>query len=191
MSREKRPEDSSYYRAPGGGLLQGDIFRDIPLAYPLPADELILEGEPFEASGTRRFLSGPLEFGFAMLLTPACSMTAQGVGDDELYAHPVRTIAPIQPLEDLVNTEAIKSTTVDDIRKLDHAANYMYLPANNKLGIPESMALLYMPATMHHDIIIDQRIAQLQHEGAQQLHRKLVMYYTSWVAPRSQFEPTT
>jgi hypothetical protein len=54
---------------------QGDLFRDMPLAYPLPADELVVEEE---SGGSRRFLSGPLEFGPAMLITPSCSLGAQG-----------------------------------------------------------------------------------------------------------------
>src|SRR5881392_3380217 len=84
--RPERPSDADYYERDRVELFsQGDLFRDVPLAYPLPADELVVD----EASGgSRRFLSGPLEFGPAMLITPSCSLGAQGVAG---YGHPVRT----------------------------------------------------------------------------------------------------
>lgn len=105
--------------------------------------------------------------------------------------HPVRTLVPVRPLDELIEIGAIKTANVDDIRKFDHTVNYMYLPANTELAMPESMALFYMPVTLHHDIIVDQRLAQLQYEAAQQLQRKLVRFYTSVDASREQFEPTT
>ena len=67
-TRPERPPDAEYYERDRVELFsQGDLFRDVPLAYPLPADELLVD----EASGGgRRFLSGPLAFGPAMLITP-------------------------------------------------------------------------------------------------------------------------
>src|SRR6266487_1874266 len=80
--RPERPRDADYYEQDRVELFsQGDLFRDVPLAYPLPADELVVDNE----SGGRRFLSGPLEFGPAMLITPSCSLGAQGGGG---HAHP-------------------------------------------------------------------------------------------------------
>lgn len=83
MPRPKRPRDADYYKRDRVDLFsQGDLFRDVPLAYPLPADELVVDDE---SGGSRRFLSGPLEFGPAMLITPSCSLGAQGtIG----YGHP-------------------------------------------------------------------------------------------------------
>src|ERR687887_2145922 len=94
--RPERPLDAGYYERDRVELFsQGDLFRDVPLAYPLPADELVID----EREGDRRFLSGPLEFGPAMLITPSCSLGAQGpVG----YGHPVRTLVPVFPLAALV-----------------------------------------------------------------------------------------
>jgi hypothetical protein len=74
-------------------------------------------------------------------------------------------------------------------RKYDSLINYMYLPADVANGQPESMAFLYMPVTMHHDMIDGQRTTQLTVEGARQLHRKLVWFQTSWLEPRATFEP--
>ena len=69
MPRPERPRDADYYERDRVELFsQGDLFRDVPLAYPLPADELVLDEE---SGGSRRFLSGPLEFGPAMLITRA------------------------------------------------------------------------------------------------------------------------
>ncbi len=74
--RPERPADADYYERDRVELFsQGDLFCDMPLAYPMPADELVVDEE---GGGSRRFLSGPLEFGTAMLITPSCSLAAQG-----------------------------------------------------------------------------------------------------------------
>ena len=80
----ERPGDADYYERDRVDLFsQGDLFRDVPLAYPLPADEVVVDEE---SGGRRRFLSGPLEFGPAMLITPSCSLGAQGGGANFLIA---------------------------------------------------------------------------------------------------------
>jgi hypothetical protein len=92
-TRPERPPDAEYYKRERVELFsQGDLFRDVPLAYPMPADDLIMDEAPGE--GGRRFLSGPLRFGPAMLITPNCSLSAQGVAG---YSHPVRTLVPVIP----------------------------------------------------------------------------------------------
>jgi hypothetical protein len=74
---DHRPGDDEYYEQDRTGLFsQGDIFRDVPLAYPTALEETEDDGEPHEraedwlTAGKRRFLSGPLDFGPAMLITP-------------------------------------------------------------------------------------------------------------------------
>src|SRR6266498_2946551 len=122
--RPERPSDAEYYERDRVELLsQGDLFRDVPLAYPLPADELLVD----EASrGSRRFLSG----------------------------HPVRTLVPVIPLAQLVEQGIVKETAIADLRRFDHLINYMYLPPLDvdevEFSMPESVALLYMPVTLHH-----------------------------------------
>lgn len=65
-TRPERPTDADYYeRDRVERFSQGDVFRDVPLAYPSPADELLIADEL--AGASRRFLSGPLTFGPAML----------------------------------------------------------------------------------------------------------------------------
>jgi hypothetical protein len=180
MARPERPSDGDYYERDRVQLFsQGDLFRDVPLAYPLPADELVID----EASGgSRRFLSGPLEFGPAMLITPSCSLGAQGAAG---YGHPVRTLVPIAPLAGLVDHGVVKETALVDLRRFDHLVNYMYLPPLefDELGfsMPESLALLYMPVTLHHAFLDGQRVSQLAYAGAQQLQRKLVWFYSGWL----------
>ena len=45
-SRPERPADADYYERDRVELIsQGDVFRDVPLAYPLPANELVVEAE--------------------------------------------------------------------------------------------------------------------------------------------------
>jgi hypothetical protein len=74
-------------------------------------------------------------------------------------------------------------------RSRDSLINYMYFPPDLDLGLAESMALLYMPVTLHHDMIVDQRIAQLTRDAAQQLQKKLVWHSSSMLLSRSEFEP--
>ena len=180
MPRPERPSDADYYERDRVELFsQGDLFRDIPLAYPLPAEELVVEAE---GAGGRRFLSGPLDFGPAMLVTPSCSLAAQGTPG---YGHPVRTLVPILPLTELVDRGVVKETALDDLRRFDHLVNYMYLPplevAELEFSMLESVALLYMPVTLHHAFLEGQRVSQLAYRGAQQLQRKLVWFYSGWL----------
>jgi hypothetical protein len=180
-TRPERPADVGYYERDRVKLFsQGDLFRDIPLAYPLPADELVIDEA--EDGGSRRFLSGPLEFGSAMLITPSCSLGAQAGGG---YAHPVRTLVPVLPLAGLVERDVVKETALDDLRRFDHLINYMYLPPLKvdelDFAMPESVALLYMPVTLHHALLEGQRVSQLAYSGAQQLQRKLVWFYSGWL----------
>jgi hypothetical protein len=179
--RPERPPDADYYERDHRVELfsQGDLFRDMPRAYPLPADELVVDEE---SGGSRRFLSGPLEFGPAMLITPSCSLGAQRSSG---YAHPVRTLLPVLPLAELVEQGVVKETALDDLRRFDHLINYLYLPPLDvdelEFSMPESVALLYMPVTLHHAFLEGQRVSQLAYRGAQQLQRKLVWFYSGWL----------
>ena len=177
--RPERPSDAEYYERDRVELFsQGDLFRDVPLAYPLPAEELVVD----ERSSGRRFLSGPLEFGPAMLITPSCSLGAQGAAG---YGHPVRTLVPVIPLAQVVERGIVKETALADLRRFDHLINYMYLPPLDvdelEFSMPESIALLYMPVTLHHAFLEGQRVSQLAYRGAQQLQRKLVWFYSGWL----------
>lgn len=168
--------------------LQGDLFRDVPQAYPLPADEVILEEGATKHDGIRRrFLSGPFDAGFGLLVSPTCAMWAQGVEGE--YAHPVRALLVVRPVEDLMASGALTEDNRALTRKYDNLINYMYLPALEEVGLPESMAFLYMPVTLHHDLIDGQRVAQLGPEAVLQLHRKLVWHATSLQVPREDFRP--
>ena len=179
--RPERPSDAEYYERDRVELFsQGDVFRDVPLAYPLPADELVVDDAKREDS--RRFLSGPLEFGAAMLVTPSCSLGAQGAAG---YGHPVRTLVPVIPVAELVKRGVVKETALADLRRFDHLINYMYLPPLDvdelECSMPASVALLYMPVTLHHAFLEGQRVSQLAYRGAQQLQRKLVWFYSGWL----------
>lgn len=143
-SRPERPADADYYERGRVELIsQGDVFRDVPLAYPLPANELVVEAG---IGSSRSFLSGPLEFGPAILITPSCSLGAQGAAG---YGHPVRTLVPGLPLAHLVERGVVKEAALPGIRRFDLLINYMYLPSLDvdelEFSMPESVALLYMP----------------------------------------------
>jgi hypothetical protein len=117
-----------------------------------------------------------------MLVTPSCSLAAQGTTG---YGHPVRTLVPVIPLAELVTRSIVKEATVGDLRRFDHLINYMFMPPLEveelEFSMPESVALLYMPVTLHHDFLEGQRVSQLAYRGAQQLQRKLVWFYSGWL----------
>ena len=177
---EPRPADEAYFADRTSYVRQGDLFREVPRAYPWPPDAIN------HAAGSRKFLAGPFDSGFAMLLTPTCSMVAQGKSDG--YAHPVRTLAPVIPLEKLVAEGAVKEGALQDLRTHDHLVNYFYLPALEEAEMPESLALLYAGITMHHDYLYDHRIAQLSEEAAVHLKYKLCALSTGSLFSHEDFE---
>ena len=191
---DHRPADEEYYEQHRTDLFsQGDLFGDVPLGYPTVLHEADEEqGEADEragdwlTAGKRRFLSGPLDFGPAMLITPTCAMSAQG---DTGYAHPVRTLVVVRPLQDIVDRGILSDDQAADLRRRDRFANYMYLPATSDGELPESVALLYYPVTLHHDFLEGNRITQLAYEGARQLQRKLGIFYAGFEVDRVDFDP--
>ena len=135
--------------------------------------------------GKRKFLSGPFEPGFGLLLSPTCSMHAQGA---EGYAHPVRMLAPVLSVEHLVEQGGIKETALDDLRTYDHLVNYLYLPAITEQDFPESLALLYGVITIHHDYLEERRIAQFSEEAAVHLKFKLTAFFGGSLFSHEDFE---
>jgi hypothetical protein len=121
-----------------------------------------------------------------MLLTPTCSMMAQGKPGS--YAHPVRSLAPIISLEELVAAGAVKEGALEDLRTHDHLINYLYLPSIGEAGMPESLALLHAGITVHHDYLEDHRIAQLSEEAAVHLKYKLCALNTGSLFSHVDFE---
>jgi hypothetical protein len=97
----------------------------------------------------------------------------------------VRTLVPLVPLARLVTQGVVKESALADLRRFDHLVNYMYLPPleveTPDFSMPESLALLYMPVTLHHAFLEGQRVSQLTYRGAQQLQRKLVWFYSGWL----------
>jgi hypothetical protein len=180
---EQRPDDAGYYVRDRTSLFsQGDVFADVPLTFP-GVGAFVAEHE-----GSRFFLSGPLEPGPAILITPTCQMSAQGAGEG--YAHNVRTLVPIRTVDELVTAGAVKAASLQNVRSIDNLSNYMYLPAlDGQYG--ESLALLYMPITIEHELLSNTatRVSQLAPEGARQLLRKLVLCCSNIPIPRRYFKP--
>ncbi len=117
-----------------------------------------------------------LEFGPAMLITPSCSLGAQGAAE---LRSPSSNTRPSDAARRGRRPRSRGEATLADLRRFDHLINYMYLPPLEvdelEFSIPESLALLYMPVTLHHAFLEGQRVSQLAYRGAQQrLQRKLV-----------------
>jgi hypothetical protein len=170
----QRPTDDEYYVAPwSASFLQGDIFKDVPLGFAAPPDAVVM------AEGERRFITGPFDAGPAMLLSPSCAIAAQGRGvAPGTYAHPARILAPIRPVSQLVEQGALSDQNLALLRA-DRLRNYFYLPAQG--DTPEGVALLYLPITVHHDVIRDERTAQLTGKAFWHLRVKLMAFYGSFL----------
>lgn len=123
-----------------------------------------------------------------MLLTPTCSMRAQQ-STDVAYAHPIRVLAVVRPVQELVDHGILNADRLGIMRKYDGLMNYMYLPESSPMDLPESVALLYMTVILHHDMIEGQRVTQLAYEGVQQLQRKLVLFASGLPVDRNEFKP--
>ena len=134
MSSERRPT-GLYYEVRTELLSQGDIFDDVPLAYPTVADEIVADSEEVVES-SRRFLSGPFDIGKAMLITPTCCMRAQPSGQG--YAHPVRTLVPIRTINELMEMGIFDESKRGLADRRDGLINYMYLPADTAIALEES-----------------------------------------------------
>jgi hypothetical protein len=187
-SKLQRPPDDAYYVEPWSDtFLQGDLFRDVPVAIPAPPDAVVM------AEGERRFVSGPFDAGPAMLISPSCAIAAQGPNvSPGSYAHPARTLVPIRPVDELVDAGAIPEHNLGNLRA-DRLVNYLYLPAVS--DIPVSAALLYMPVTVHHDVIAHDRFAQLTGAAFWHLRVKLMAFVGGFLLDPSELgdvpEPTS
>ncbi len=162
-------------------MLQGDIFLNVPLAMIAPPDAVVI------SEGDRRFVTGPFDAGPAMLISPSCVIAAQGEATEPgQYAHPARTLVPIRPLEQLVKAEAIAERNLGHARS-DRLPNYLYLPEGPDW--PESMVLLYLPITVHHDVIAQDRAVQLSGSAFWHLRYKLMAYIGGFKVHPDEFGP--
>lgn len=173
-SKFQRPADDDYYVDPWSDtFLQGDVFKDVPIAITAPPDAVVM------AEGERRFVSGPFDAGPAMLISPSCAIAAQGTtGASGAYAHPARMLIPIRPVGELVAAGAVGEHNLGNLRA-DRLRNYLYLPATEHY--PESAALLYLVITMHHDVITQDRVAQLTGAAFWHLRVKLMAFFSAFL----------
>jgi hypothetical protein len=178
-SKLQRPADTDYYVRPWSDtFLQGDLFRNVPLAIAAPPDAIVM------AEGERRFVSGPFDAGPAILISPSCAIAAQGpAAAPGSYAHPARILVPIRPVDELVAAGAVANHNLALLRA-DRLRNYLYLPATEEFA--EGAALLYMPITMHHDVIAHERIAQLTGTAFWHLRVKLMAFFGGFLLAPSE-----
>jgi hypothetical protein len=149
------------------------------LAVPAPPDAVL------RVEGERRFLSGPFEAGPAMLISPSCTIAAHG-GAAGTYATPHRTLVPIRSVSELLANGAISEENLGNVRS-DRMRNYLYLPTSSKFV--ESAALLYMPITVHHDVIVNERFAQLSGAAYWHLRVKLMAYAGGFLLDPTELGP--
>jgi hypothetical protein len=114
-------------------------------------------------------------------------MRSQTPGRD--YAHPVRTLVPLRPVAELTQIGILDVSKHRLAEMRDSLINYMYVPAAPAIDLAESLALLYMPVTLHHDMIAESRLSQLTYDAAAQLQKKLTWFASSLLVDRADFDP--
>ena len=181
-SQLRRPADNDYYVDPWSAtFLQGDLFTAVPFALPAPPDAVVID------EGERRFVSGPFDTTPAMLISPSCSIAAQGSDVPAgAYSHPARTLLPVRPVDELVAAGAVAPSNLNNLRA-DRLRNYLYLPAGP--AWPESAGLLHMPISMHHDLIADVRTAQLTGAAYRHLRVKLMAFFGGFLLDPAELGP--
>ena len=123
-----------------------------------------------------------------MLISPSCTIAAQGATARRgSYAHPARILVPLRPVDELVENGIITDSNIGMLRA-DRLRNYLYLPEAE--GWPESVGLLYMPITVHHDVIADERVAQLSGAAFWHLRMKLMAFVGGFVIDPEELGPT-
>jgi hypothetical protein len=166
----RRPADDDYYVEPWSDtFFQGDIFKDVPLGFAAPPDAVVM------AEGERRFITGPFDAGPALLISPSCAIAAQGPDmPSGAYAHAARIMVPIRRVSELLESGVVTEQNLGLLRA-DRLVNYLYLPGSEDQE--EGVALLYLPITVHHDVISAQRTAQLTGSAFWHLRVKLMAFY--------------
>ena len=179
----RRPDDDDYYAAPWSEqVLQGDIFDNVPIGFAAPPDAIVVP------EGEQRFITGPFDAGPAMLISPSCAIASQGPAQSSgPYGHPARILIPIRPVEELL--EVGRGVTQENVAllRLDRLVNFLYLPAGEHGE--ESAGLLYMPVTMHHDVIAGSRVSQLTGSAFWHLRVKLMAFYGRFLLDPSELGP--
>ena len=97
-------------------------------------------------------------------------------------------LAPVLSIEHLVKAGTVKEAALPDLRKFDHLMNYFYLPPIDDHGFPESLALIYGAITVHHDYLVDRRIAEVGEEAAIHLKLKLSAHFSGSLFSHADFE---
>ena len=118
-----------------------------------------------------------------MLLSPSCAIAAQQAKSAVAYAHPARILAPIRPVAELQEQDVINDENIGHLRS-DRLRNYLYLPPRQ--NAPESVALLYLPITVHHDVIAGSRTAQLTGRAFWHLRVKLMAFFGGFLLDPSE-----
>ena len=157
--------------------LQGDLFARVPFAMPAPPDAIFMEG------GDKHFVSGVLEIGVGLLLTPSF-VTAGGVGG----ATDMRTLAPVQTVAQLQARGAFDEDGLALLRA-DRLRGYVHIPRQNGFVEAESAAVLSSPVSMHRDVIERFRLAQMSAEAHRHLRLKLMAYAAGYLADADDLGP--
>jgi hypothetical protein len=87
------------------------------------------------------------------------------------YAHPFRLVAPVLPLQMLIDA-GFGESSIHQLRTSDHFGFYMYLPPYPHEW-PESVVCPYRTVLVHQDLLEDKRVTQLQLPAAIHLQTKL------------------
>lgn len=157
-----RLQDDEYFEERTRHFAQGDIFREVPFYYG-EVNPVVNADEPTIAMGYT---------GYGVLITYTSGILRQPPKETREYAHPWRIVAPLVPIELLVQRGVFTDRQVEQLRRDDNFGRIMYVPS-----FPgewrESGIICYQAALVYHDVLEGKRITQLKLPAAVRLQEKL------------------
>lgn len=156
-----RLRDDEYFEERTEHFAQGDIFREVPFYY----------GEMNAVRDVDEPMIPVGYTGYGVLISYTSGMMSQPPGTQG-YLHPWRVVATMTPVEMLTQQGVFTEAQVDQLRRDDNFGRIMYIPPFPG-EFRESAIICYRASLVHHDVLADKRITQMQMAAAVQLQGKL------------------
>ena len=148
-----------------------------------------METELLASVDPEQHFHGPIAWGYGLLISPTCDIYEEVKAGQARPSHPFRVFVPIVPLVVVVGHTKTVEKDVGLMRKSDRLTAYMHLP-ELKGHFPESLACLYIPATVSLDFLSapPRRVAQMDPEARRHLKVKLAAYWGRIFVPEDQIQ---
>ena len=188
------PADSYYEDRPVQHSAQGDLHVNVP-------SPVAVGSELTKARGARKrplsFLrpepaiegvSAPIQ-PLAIVCTYTCGFVAQPPGQ-EGYSHPMRQMAPVVPLAELVNGRGMQRTEARRLKEAGYLNGLLYVPkppgyeppepkTDQEFAVDDFVVCLYAITTVHQSVLDETpRVARLSTAADKLLVAALIAHFS-------------